>query len=77
MLPDPETLAMIFSVTLVSIRPDPLTVNSPSSVFNSFALTEPEPERAASKLELLPYNSMRPEPDNSASTSSAAKHFCI
>ena len=77
MLPDPETLAMIFSVTLVSIRPDPLTVNLPSSVFNSFALREPEPERTASKLELLPYNSMRPEPDNTASTSSAAKHFCI
>jgi len=77
MLRDPETLAMIFSVTLVSIRPDPLTVNLPSSVFISFALTEPELERTASKLELLPYNSMRPESDNSASTSSAAKHFCI
>jgi len=77
MLPDLETLAMIFSITLVSIRPDPLTVNLPSSVFNSFALTELEPERTASKLELLPYNSMRPETDNTASTSSAAKHFCI
>ena len=49
MLPYPETLAMIFFVTLVSIRPDPLTVNLPSSVFNSFALREPEPERTVFK----------------------------
>jgi len=38
------------------MRPDPLTENSPFSAFSSFALIEPEPDRFASSLALLPFN---------------------
>ena len=67
MLPESEMRASNLSEIFAFMRPDPLTVNLPNSFFNFYTLIEPKPEITASKLEATPFNSMRPDPDNTAS----------